>query len=1599
MPLPRWPRGLKLLTLTLALATPSVETAARPRATAPDAIRAVAPKPVLPLAGALAHEGSAHFEVARGTYAGDIQVVVSRFRFDPTSWKSVPEGSAWTRIPFTGAPIPLAPLGLADRTDTRLWWAVVWTDARTGVLRASEAQPFTLVPRFANRVATNGGLLPTATGRVPAPPRTASPLLAPRPAIELSAGYSLVPGEALPLLPSATRREGEAAPGDGAAPQAWVVQFADDSPDSARARIERSGGRLVWPIAGNAYVVRADEESRLALERAGGEPWLAPYEAAYKVSLAFADTLNGQVGMTALLFDDADGAATLAALRALGAARVESHRGRFNHLVRFELDHARVLEAAALSGIAWVEPTPEYLPSNDLSQWVLQSGVQDSLPVTAHGLRGQGQLVMTSDSGLRTNHEMFYDSTLAIDTWGDYPAHRKIVAYKPGSSSPVIAFGDVVAFDYHGTHTGGTVAGDPTPFSSARWSGLAREARLYFMDIGGASGGGLALPADLNDLYEPSYIGNAAGPVRISSNSWGGFSQASYTLSSMQTDQFVWNHPDYLVAFSSGNTGTFGAVNSPGTSKNVITVGATGNGTLQNRLAPFSSRGPVRDGRRKPDLMAPGEGVTSSYGATRYTYATYNGTSMSTPGVAGAMALVRQYLTEGWYPTGAPVAANALAPSAALMRAMAMVASRNDITGFRAPDNTIGYGRLTIDDVLYFPGDSLRTLLVDAGDGLSDQQFVEYQVHVTDPGQPLKIGLAWTDAPGSPASQVSLVNDLDLYVSHAGVTYRGNAMLNNTSVPGGPRDSLNVQELVRLPQPEAGLYTVRVEARRIQYGPQPLALCVTGGVGGPAGAVALDRFEYSLSDTLEIEVIDTDANGQVTAHVFSGTEPGLETVTLTGGNGVYRGSIPLSPGLVQSGDGQLAVTSGDQVTVTYTGAAAAPPLVATARIHVQAPLIVNVHATALSGTHAVVTWVTDLAGTSRVRFGTGGVTTTTVDSGGFVSSHAVLLTGLSPGTTYHYDVESATVRGEVTCDSLDGAHRSFTTRSAGTLALLMDDPDPAVLATWNNAFAALGWEVDVHPAASNEPPLVGNSSAGLRSYQAVMWQLDPDKYPPISDAQRAAIDSLMEGGTRLLVTGHDIGFGLSDAGAPSYSQERELWLERSLKSRYYVDNIWADTLAGVVGSPVSGAFADSLPYAYWLYADSGDNFGPAPGTDGVWSPDWTENFLKSRHMGMHWESNGPRGVPGNGVWGGQPTRLVGMFYEWRAMQGASTEHLEKRTAILHDAVAWLVGHRPPQVRIVTPAPGDQVVTDLLPVWYSIGLDAGRQVASRAMDYSLDGGETWTPAPVVVWADSMCALDLAAGPGGALLNSTRVKLRLRVTDDGTPSLRATAVMPGTFSFARPYGDKRGPALVAGSASSSSLPIRRNVAATLIATFSDAETGSGRVAGAEYSVGEAAAPAGAGTPMSGTFGFGTVQVSAVLATEAVESGTLTFWLRGRDTAGNWGTASALSVPASGSSTVGVGNEVAVDFLASPMPNPFRGRATVRFGLAREGDVQLELFDVSGRSVRTLASGKHAPGTHVSVWDGRDQQGHDVKAGVYFVRLQLPGRTFHSRVVSLR
>ena len=104
-----------------------------------------------------------------------------------------------------------------------------------------------------------------------------------------------------------------------------------------------------------------------------------------------------------------------------------------------------------------------------------------------------------------------------------------------------------------------------------------------------------------------------------------------------------------------------------------------------------------------------------------------------------------------------------------------------------------------------------------------------------------------------------------------------------------------------------------------------------------------------------------------------------------------------------------------------------------------------------------------------------------------------------------------------------------------------------------------------------------------------------------------------------------------------------------------------------------------------------------------------------------------------------------------------------------------------------------------------------------------------------------------------------------------------------------------------------------------------------------------------------------------------------------------------PITVSSTVGVEDDDAPALSLGPAyPNPFLGSARFDFSLAEAGSARMEVFDLSGRRVATIVSGILTAGRHTARWDGRDEGGRAVGAGVYLVRLTAGGRTFSARVI---
>ncbi len=189
----------------------------------------------------------------------------------------------------------------------------------------------------------------------------------------------------------------------------------------------------------------------------------------------------------------------------------------------------------------------------------------------------------------------------------------------------------------HGTHVAGIVAGDGSA-SQGRIKGVAPRAEIMGAKVLRNDGGGkmsTVIAALEWALDEGAQIANLSLGSRTLSD--------GTDATSVACNEAV--AAGLIVVVAAGNEGPdSNTLNSPGVARDVITVGAS---TFADGIAPFSSRGPTKDGRIKPDILLPGDGITAlrARGTTlgqvvNEYYTVMSGTSMATPHAAGLVALM-----------------------------------------------------------------------------------------------------------------------------------------------------------------------------------------------------------------------------------------------------------------------------------------------------------------------------------------------------------------------------------------------------------------------------------------------------------------------------------------------------------------------------------------------------------------------------------------------------------------------------------------------------------------------------------------------------------------------------------------------------------------------------------------------------------------------------------------------------------------------------------------------------------------------------------------------------------------------------------------------
>jgi Subtilase family/Viral BACON domain len=756
----------------------------------------------------------------------------------------------------------------------------------------------------------------------------------------------------------AQARAGGYNPGSGL----YIVQFAGPIQDSWLNTLKSTGANVISYVSNNAYVVRCDARSATMVSRMKDEQsfvqWVGDYEPAYKLepSMQIARKMGDAsfVRVTVQILDGDEGDQQVFNLRNssrqfIGETRVMNYRN-----VTAVIPASQLTELAASDGVFAIEEARDRVRLDEAQGQIVAGNL------SGNGPSGPGYLSWLASKGFDSSQFGSFAVNVADDAFSltghpDLPNTR--VAFQ---NNPTAQTGAQGGHGFLNAHiVGGFNNGTGSAFEDASGFnyglGIAPWARVGVTAI---FGNGASSPT----AWENTAYGQGA---RISSNSWGFINLFRYDVNAQEFDRIVRDaqtgvagNQQLIVVFAAGNDGSgANTVSSPGTAKNVITVGASENfrqtGTdgcaigatgadSANDIIGFSSRGPVNsaggDGRVKPDIVAPGTHIEAGVPQSNYDgssvcnqffpagqtlYGWSSGTSHSTPAVAGGAALAYQFFLNSGLSAPSPAMTKAfLMNSAAYMTGVG--------AGGNLPSNSQGMGRMDLGRAF----DGVQRLIVDQTQtlGATGQTF-QVSGSVATTSQPFRVTLAWSDAPG-PTTGSPVVNNLDLEVTINGQTFRGNVFSGANSTTGGAADPRNNAESVFLPAGTSGNFTITVRAANIagdgvpgnaDTTDQDFALVIYNGASAPPTQPTIGVSPASLSFTA------TAGGGNPANQTINITNTGAGTLDWTASDDAPWLTVSPASGVAPSTltasvdiTGLAAGTFNGTITISATGATNSP---------------------------------------------------------------------------------------------------------------------------------------------------------------------------------------------------------------------------------------------------------------------------------------------------------------------------------------------------------------------------------------------------------------------------------------------------------------------------------------------------------------------------------------------------------------------------------------------------------------------------------------------------------------------------------------------------
>lgn len=814
------------------------------------------------------------------------------------------------------------------------------------------------------------------------------------------------------------------------------------------AALSAAGARVLQYYPHDTYLVWTAPEAMARLSAVSGVRWSGAFHPAYKIN----GDLTGRAGridnVDITVYDDGGLESTLKSLVELGAEILQHYpaqpdRAFYDVIVR--LPAGAVATVAQLPTVLWLGyESPKARLDDEMSSQIVAGNHPGGTPVTGYfahlaslGVDGTGVTWAIVDTGVDYDHPDLASHIVGGSSFPGIPA---------GCDSGTTPGADCTGGG-HGTHVAGIVGGDAT-------AGLT-DANGFLYGLGMAPEYGIFA---MNSLSAPSWppaggwqehskravLGGAIG----GNNSWttGEGTNHGYQASERTHDFMVRDGnfdtagvaEPFIEVFSAGNSGPGAStLTAPKEAKNLIVVANSNNfraGSIEN-ISSTSSRGPAVDGRVVPTVAAPGATIASSrndlggscstaIAGTSNLYAFCSGTSMAAPHVSGAVVL----LTDWWRDQNA--GAN---PSPAMAKAV-LVNNSVDMGTADRPNFNEGWGRVNITTALDSPVPVVYRDQTHTFD--NPGETFTMTVGVPNPGQPVRISVAWSDAPGAIGANPALVNDLDLVVEDGANTYLGNRFAAGWSATGGTADRRNNVENVFIQSPGPSV-TLTITAFNLPGDGVPFAGDTTDQDFALVCSNCALQPDFTLGATpAALELCQTGADGVFNVQI--GSILGFsDPVTLSATGAPGGATVVFSPNpVVPAGAstmtiGNLAAASPGEYTVAITGTTSGPvhSRDATLRLFAGIPGTVSLTAPADGalnvGTTPTFTWTAPAnGGTSTLEVATDAAFTNLVATETGIAGTSATLAGTLATNTRHY----WRVRADNVCGAgANSAVSSFTT--------------------------------------------------------------------------------------------------------------------------------------------------------------------------------------------------------------------------------------------------------------------------------------------------------------------------------------------------------------------------------------------------------------------------------------------------------------------------------------------------------------------------------------------------------------------------------------------